>query len=136
MSNTNNPSETTSTVIPETVGEIQKSLKLVKTSRLDKFQGCTVLYCSTDSLSSFFIVFIWEIPKDQWPNSEYGFEFMYSVEKSLNGTKVATGYAETLNEACEQAWYMRRSAFHDAVHSYDSPKKYKQTLEQAIAKKR
>ena len=136
MSDTNNSEATpTSTANTEAVGEVQKSLHLVKASRIDKFQGCTAIYQSIDSFSSFFCIFIWEIPSDLPPNSEYGFKFMYSVEKNYCGVKVATGYAETLNEACETASCMRRAALHEAVQRYDAPPSYKETLAGGIKKR-
>jgi hypothetical protein len=137
MSNTNNPSETTSTVIPKTTSTYKKILKLELISdRGNNARGTRRIYHSKDELTMVLRVVVFEVTKDVPARCDSVFPFQYSVEKTFNRTVVASGYAETLEEACEKASKSRFNILWNAVDNLDATEEERETLEQAIEKKR
>lgn len=137
MSDTNNSEATpTSTANPEAVGKFQQVLKLELISdRGNNTRGTRRIYHSKDELTMVLRVVVFEVTKDVPARCDSVFPFQYSVEKTFNRTVVASGYADTLEEACEKASKSRFNILWNAVDNLDVTEEERETLEQAIAKK-
>ena len=109
------------------------ALAIVQTSnRNDTQEGTCGVWQSKDALSSVLKVIVWELTDDVPVRSEYGFPYMFSVEKTeFRSESLATGYARTLEEACDKAASARLAVLLEAVREAKPQAHNKEKLEQA-----